>query len=535
MVQKEDVVGVDLMPGYIRIAQLDQQKGRWILTRVGYKYVEGDGDDLGLDDIRNHPENYISKLRQAVETNKITTTNAAVSIPVSSAIIRVIPLPSMTDEELREAEDTESLWENVVQLSDSLDEYSIFHQVIKRHTHENTMDLLFVASKLDDIEHYMNIVRQAGLNPVIVDVRCFSLRNALNLKKDLSIKEPVALLEFGAFENYLLILYENAPFIAEIYVSDQDKDKYLHMSSTSSVEDETKKVFDRAAMQVSQVLSTYEAKYKVQIPKIFVTSTMPSTSDALDYLQEGLPNVVLEEFNPVSDIRVPENIKKKIDAEPNVSMFAPVLGLATRKLDVFGYYQYMTGVNNINLLPHRDQVRAREKTKYFAKWGLVLGVVLLLTAGSWSFFDSYKETNSVEEQLSDYYALVADRDTKQLKLDELTQAVEDYSGLLEASKNIQSNQQFQYDILMHINDSIIDGIALESLSYSDGVVDIIGKSVSDQNIITFNQQLGASTLVERASIKRMWKVKEDGVSVKSFSLRILLGSDTQSDGGEKKE
>ena len=125
-------------------------------------------------------------------------------------------------------------------------------------------------------------------------------------------------------------MYENAPFIAEIYVSDQDKDKYLHMSSTSSVEDETKKVFDRAAMQVSQVLSTYEAKYKVQIPKIFVTSTMPSTSDALDYLQEGLPNVVLEEFNPISDIRVPENIKKKIDAEPNVSMFAPVLGLATR-------------------------------------------------------------------------------------------------------------------------------------------------------------------------------------------------------------
>ena len=85
------------------------------------------------------------------------------------------------------------------------------------------------------------------------------------------------------------------------------------MSSTSSVEDETKKVFDRAAMQVSQVLSTYEAKYKVQIPKIFVTSTMPSTSDALDYLQEGLPNVVLEEFNPVSDIYVPENIKKKIN------------------------------------------------------------------------------------------------------------------------------------------------------------------------------------------------------------------------------
>ena len=110
-VQKEDVVGVDIMPGYIRIAQLDQQKGRWILNRIGYRYVEGDNE---LNDLRDRPESYSSKLQQIIQTNKITTTNAAISIPVSSAIIRVIPLPSMTDEELREAVDTESLWENVV-------------------------------------------------------------------------------------------------------------------------------------------------------------------------------------------------------------------------------------------------------------------------------------------------------------------------------------------------------------------------------------------------------------------------------------
>ena len=66
----------------------------------------------------------------------------------------------MTDEELKVAIASDSLWENAVQLSDNLEEYSIFWQVLKRDTAENQMHLLFVASKLDDIDNYLNIVRQ---------------------------------------------------------------------------------------------------------------------------------------------------------------------------------------------------------------------------------------------------------------------------------------------------------------------------------------------------------------------------------------
>ena len=46
------------------------------------------------------------------------------------------------------------------------------------------MDILFVASKVADVKSQVNLVKQAGLNPIIVDVRCFSLRNALDLIRD---------------------------------------------------------------------------------------------------------------------------------------------------------------------------------------------------------------------------------------------------------------------------------------------------------------------------------------------------------------
>jgi len=224
-VEQEDVVGVSITPSCVRLAQLDDGDDDWTLTKLGYKYIEGDSD---LSSIKEQPEQYVSKLSQIINSSKVSTTNAAVSIPVSSAIIKVVNLPLMTDEELQEAVDTNSLWENAVQLTDNLDEYSIFWQVLKRDSVENQMDLLFVASKLDDIDHYLNIVRQAGLNPVVVDVGCFAIRNALTLRKDLTEKEhPIAIVEFGCYENYILILHGDAPFISDIYLSDKDRNLLL--------------------------------------------------------------------------------------------------------------------------------------------------------------------------------------------------------------------------------------------------------------------------------------------------------------------
>ena len=87
----------------------------------------------------------------------------------------------MSEEELKQAIETESLWENlVIQITDNLNDYSIFHQVINRNSKKNTMEILFVASKLSDVNAYTSMIKKAGLNPVIMDVRCFTLKNAFD-------------------------------------------------------------------------------------------------------------------------------------------------------------------------------------------------------------------------------------------------------------------------------------------------------------------------------------------------------------------
>ena len=94
--------------------------------------------------MRSNPEIYVEQIQTALQIAKIETVNAAIALPVSSAIIRVLQMPIMTDEEMNNAIATDSLWENLTQLPDALENYSIFHQVIKRHTERNIMDLSLI-------------------------------------------------------------------------------------------------------------------------------------------------------------------------------------------------------------------------------------------------------------------------------------------------------------------------------------------------------------------------------------------------------
>ena len=186
----EEVAGLDISPDAIRVAQITKQGESWILDKVSTRLLQKDqmGDGILAS------KDYVSEeIKLALANAKITTTNVAISVPVTSAIIRVVPSPLMSEEELQRAIETDSLWENLVQLTDNLNDYSIFHQVISRNTKNNTMEILFVASKLSDVNAYSSIIKKAGLNPVIMDVKCFTLKNAFDNSQSSNNKAQTAI------------------------------------------------------------------------------------------------------------------------------------------------------------------------------------------------------------------------------------------------------------------------------------------------------------------------------------------------------
>jgi len=531
-VEQEDVVGVDIAPSCIRVAQLESSKKKWTLTKLGYKYVDGSTNDAIIE----HPEQYVNKLIQLITASKIKTKSAAVSIPVSSAIIKVVPLPLMTDEELKEAVATDSLWENAVQLADNLDEYSVFWQVLKRDSAENQMHLLFVASKLDDIDHYLDIIRQSGLNPVVVDVRCFATRNALALRNDLNNSDsPIAIVEFGAFENYILILHQDSPFISDIYLSEKDRNLLLDPDASEEL---LKSISGRFAMQVSQMISSYQTKYKIkEIDSLLLSSTLPVIDRIIDHFNESMSDIKVEVFNPLLDVKIPENLKEKSSAELNSSIFSAALGLATRKLDVFGYYEYVTGTNNINLLPNRENVKNQEKMKFLSRWGIVIFVIIAIALGVWNFLISEKEVDRVDKLMVEYNLLEGIKNERQMTLTDLNAKKNSIEGALKATNDMTSNQSFMYSVLLGVNISVPNQyLKLTKIDYEGGNELILsGLSTNDANILKFIENLSKVEVIEKASLVTMSVETISEQTLKSFTIKCTLISQKTIDSREEKD
>ena len=330
----EEIAGVDMTRDAIRVAQVSKDKDeKWILDKFSYRILD---QDKISENLLEHKDYLSEEIELAMANGKITTKNVAISIPVTSAIIRVVTSPLMTDEELQKAIETDSLWENLVQLTDNLNDYSIFHQIINRNSKNNTMEILFVASKLSDVNSYSSIAKKAGLNPVIMDVRCFTLKNAYDNTKDKSITDKVnsAILELGVDENYIMIIHKNIPVITDIFLRPQEKQSITGVTS-AQISTEAEAVIRRYAMQVKQAITDYESKYENKITSIQVVSSLKNIQYLIPVFKKNLPTTGFVNFNPLEGVGIPSYNNEKINQD-NKSPLSSVLGLAYRKLDVFG-------------------------------------------------------------------------------------------------------------------------------------------------------------------------------------------------------
>ena len=500
-VQGEEIVGVELTATEIRLAQLTSNKSnQWILDKFYIHPIEGLPDN---STVLENPDKIAEELQVALQKAKITITNAAIAIPVTSAIIRVVTAPLMTDEELTKAIETDSLWENLVQLTDNLGDYSIFHQVIDKNKTANTMDILFVASKLSDINSYTSIIKKGGLNAVIIDVKCFAVKSAVDQMNQIagSIEETnlTAVLEFGLDENYVMILYENNPIITDIFIRGQDRNTLLK----SDNQEEMDALVRRYMTQVKQAIQDFESRYEKRIRSLRVVSNLKNVNTYLGNFRKNLVNTGFNLFDPVKEIQVPAQIKERVNIE-NRSYLATVIGLAFRKLDVFGYYKFVTAVKNINLLPNRQSMIAKKKAKVFSNFafkgvvGAVAGIYIIL------FGLSFWQMHSLNKKLSGYDQVVQEHGLKTTEKAKYAKEVGIIVKSLKLSQSIKSNKKFSFRILAQIASAVPKRVKFNSINYngSDQVI-IIGLAANDEDILKLINNLNSKKLILQASLASM--------------------------------
>jgi type IV pilus assembly protein PilM len=167
---KKEVVGLDIGSNSIKLAELKETKKGYQLKNIGETLLP---PEAIVNKVITNRDAVSEAIYSLIEELRIKTKNAVISISGHSVIIKKVSIPKMSEKELREAVP----WELEQYIPQSIEDVNYDFQILPGQTPEGNMDILIVAAKKDVTNDYINVVNDAGLNPVVVDVDVFALEN----------------------------------------------------------------------------------------------------------------------------------------------------------------------------------------------------------------------------------------------------------------------------------------------------------------------------------------------------------------------
>lgn len=185
-------IGLDIGSSYLKAVQLKE-------TRSGYELELFDmlpiSPELIVEGSIIDAIRLTESLRELMHRSKAKAKDAVISISGhSSVIIKRISLPEMSEEELSESIKFEA--EQYVPFD--IEDVNLDFQILGPKEEPGQMDVILVAVKKDVINDYVSVVKEAGLNTVIVDVDAFALENMYGINYEVEAGRNVALVNIGA-------------------------------------------------------------------------------------------------------------------------------------------------------------------------------------------------------------------------------------------------------------------------------------------------------------------------------------------------
>lgn len=493
---QQDIVGIDISHSYVRAIGLKKKAKQWTLHKISTKILD---ENFPNEEKRN--DEIVNLLKTIRLEQKFETDNAAISLPVNAAIVQVIQIPYLDDKELKEATDNGSLWEASIELPGDQSEYSIFWQTIRKDREKNTLSILFVASKISEIEKNCDLVRRAGFDPLIVDVRCFALRNILKTYDEIESAKTQVFLEISGTENYAVCMHDSLPFIYDIYVSDQDTTALLEGGKAL-----TDQLFDRVASQVRTALTSFIKQSGVPgLELVQVTSSLSNAQLIFDRLKKEIVEYKVTSIEPFTYVKIPPQHTSRIKTEKNQSALSVSLGLATRQLDVFGYYKFVTAVSNINLLPDREDRIKKEKKKHtnsslMTKLSIISATCLILSSTVYGYmFINFPSSSDISSMTVSASAINADLAKQKKQYKDLTRWTKDSGEINDKILNIGYASGFPRGVfvqkIVHLRKgkSIVTVQAVDPGLSSDILSDL-SKKFTNVELLSIKSPKGRDTL-----------------------------------------
>jgi len=279
---KPDAFGLDISDLSLKLVKLKKKRDYFALSSFGETKIKPGIIENG--EVKNEEElaKAIKKFVYEEKGEKLKTNYVAISLPEEKAFLQVIQMPRMKEEELKKAVLFEA--ENYIPLPIN-ETYFDFQTIQPFLNHLDHVDVLIAALPKKIVDPYLNSIKKANLQPIILEIESQSISRAL-IKNSVS-PFPVLLIDFGATKtSFIIFSGYSLRFTAFIPISSQKFTESIAKNFKITLEEaEELKIKYGIEDKIKIELKNNKSETKKEKNEIF-EALIPSLTDLVEQIKK---------------------------------------------------------------------------------------------------------------------------------------------------------------------------------------------------------------------------------------------------------
>ncbi len=343
--RRKVTIGLDIGSGLVKIAVIDHGKGVPELQRVVIEPVPADAIVEG--EVMDHAL-VILAVQNALAAASAETKGAHIVAAVGggNVIVRKVVIDRNKMSELREAMQWEA--EQIVPFDTS--SIALDYQVLDPDGESAEMSVLLAVAKRDLIDARVQLLRDAGVDPKVVDVEAFALHNAFEFNHPDAMRGTVALVNIGNDVCNVSVLDDGIPILTrdntvgvrrlredlqrDARMTADDADSALVASTTTpALDNVVHRRGEELAKEIERTGTVAQSLSRTVRPirEVYIAGGGARVTGLAERLA-GLLRIPVRPVNPLLNLAVADGALADVNADEVASLLVLPVGLALRQV-----------------------------------------------------------------------------------------------------------------------------------------------------------------------------------------------------------
>ncbi len=236
-----EVFGLDIGSSAVRIIQLRKDNSSYAVTAAAIADIAGgkEDDDFSKNNKELRKINTIRAIQECIEFARTQTKLAVCSVCGPQVAVRDFKFPLLPSEEIEQAITLEATQSCPFNVKDGVVDYQLIP------VDEDKTDGILVAATNAIVKNKIQLLKEASLDCVLIDVDGLALLNCFNACEKREADRPTSVLNVGSsYTNLAIIGNNNWPFIRDVAYAGNDIIEEIADENNMSTETVKKALFD---------------------------------------------------------------------------------------------------------------------------------------------------------------------------------------------------------------------------------------------------------------------------------------------------